>query len=130
MFDLGIQELIVIFIVALLVFGPKRLPEIGRTLGKGLGELKRSMQGVKDQMDAELKDIRQPVSFDTILNSPQEPARKVETPAGATPHTGNGHTQGEVLATAVGPENQGETPKTPPEAGKNTETGSEKGPKG
>ena len=49
MFDLGIQELIVIFIVALIVFGPKRLPELGRTIGKGMSELKRAMNGVRDQ---------------------------------------------------------------------------------
>ena len=131
MFDLGIQELIVIFIVALLVFGPKRLPEIGRTLGKGLGELKRSMQGVKEQMDAELKDLRQPVSFDTIMNSPPETARKVETPGTASPYAGDAQAQGDVPASAGSPdENHGEPRKTPPEAGKNTDTGSEKGPKG
>lgn len=64
MFDLGMQELIVIFIVALLVFGPKRLPELGRTIGKGLAELKRAMHGVKEQMDAELHEIKQPVSLE------------------------------------------------------------------
>ena len=125
MFDLGVQELIVIFVVALLVFGPKRLPEIGRTLGKGLGELKRSMQGVKEQMDAELKDIRQPVSFDTTLNSSPDSLRKTETPAAASSHAGDAQAQGEVLASAGSPENHGEPRKTPPEAGKNTETGSE-----
>ncbi len=53
MFDLGIQELIVIFVVALLVFGPKRLPELGKTLGKGILELRRAMEGIKDQMREE-----------------------------------------------------------------------------
>src|SRR5512139_3236655 len=131
MFDLGVQELIVILVVAMLVFGPKRLPEIGRTLGKGLGELKRSMQGVKEQMDAELKDLRQPVSFDTILNSSPDSARKVETPAAASPYGGDAQAKGEVLASAGSPdENHGEPRKTPPEAGRNTDTGSEKGPKG
>lgn len=53
MFDLGIQELIVIFVVALIVFGPKKLPELGRTLGKGILELKRALNGMKGQLDAE-----------------------------------------------------------------------------
>lgn len=57
MFDLGTQELIVIFIVAFLVFGPKRLPELGRTLGKGIRELKTAMRGVKESFDEASSDI-------------------------------------------------------------------------
>ncbi|HLB25017.1 MAG TPA: twin-arginine translocase TatA/TatE family subunit, partial [Nitrospirota bacterium] len=38
MFNLGMPELIIIFIVALLVFGPKRLPELGKSLGRALHE--------------------------------------------------------------------------------------------
>ena len=41
MFGLGVPELVLIFIVALVLFGPKRLPEIGRTLGKAMGEFKK-----------------------------------------------------------------------------------------
>lgn len=67
MFDLGMQELIVIFVVALLVFGPKRLPELGKTLGKGISELKRAMHGVKEQMDAELHEIEQPISLENDI---------------------------------------------------------------
>lgn len=51
MFDLGTQELIVIFIVAFLVFGPKKLPELGRTLGKGIRDLKAAMRGVKETFE-------------------------------------------------------------------------------
>ncbi len=58
MFDIGFQELVIIFVVALIVFGPKRLPEIGRTLGKGLGELKRAMDNVRDQIHEEVKEIK------------------------------------------------------------------------
>lgn len=74
MFDLGMQELIVIFIVALLVFGPKKLPELGRTIGKGIGELKRAMQNVKEQIDSEVdtsslhkpfEDIKEDIKIDT-----------------------------------------------------------------
>jgi sec-independent protein translocase protein TatB len=65
MFDLGTQELIVIFIVAFLVFGPKKLPELGRTLGKGMRELKSAMRGVRESIEeagedvtGELKDVQ------------------------------------------------------------------------
>jgi Tat protein translocase TatB subunit len=67
MFDLGIQELIVIFIVALLVFGPKRLPELGRTLGKGMAELRKALHGVKEQMDAEMNEIKEPLKQDSEI---------------------------------------------------------------
>lgn len=52
MFDLGIQELIVIFIVALIVFGPKRLPELGRSLGKFVLEARKALQDVKTQINS------------------------------------------------------------------------------
>ena len=52
--EVGITGLIVILIVALLVFGPKRLPEIGRSLGKGMREFKDSISGVTKDEDPEL----------------------------------------------------------------------------
>ena len=72
MFDIGMQELIVIFIVALLVFGPKRLPELGRTIGKGMAELKKAMYGIKEQMDSELRDIKDPLSHLDIPGKTEE----------------------------------------------------------
>jgi len=68
-FDLGIQELIVIFVVALIVFGPKRLPELGKTLGKGLFELKKAMEGIKEQMSEEAESTHTPTN---TLPSPEE----------------------------------------------------------
>jgi sec-independent protein translocase protein TatA len=52
--EVGITGLIVILIVALLVFGPKRLPEIGRSLGKGMREFKDSITGSSEDEKAEL----------------------------------------------------------------------------
>jgi TatA/E family protein of Tat protein translocase len=51
MFDLGIQELILIFIVVLLVFGPKKLPELSRALGRGIREIKIALRGVKESVE-------------------------------------------------------------------------------
>ncbi|MEJ5227895.1 Sec-independent protein translocase protein TatB [Thermodesulfovibrio sp.] len=61
MFDLGIQELIVIFIVALLVFGPKRLPELGYTLGKTMNEIKKAFQSAKSEMEKEIDEVKEKV---------------------------------------------------------------------
>lgn len=86
MFDIGFQELIIIFIVALLVFGPKRLPELGRAFGKGLAELKRSLHDVKEQVETEFKetvdttDIQEVVKGGSELKkSLQEVKEQVET---------------------------------------------------
>lgn len=79
MFDLGIQELIVIFIVALLVFGPKRLPELGRTIGKGMSELKRAMNGVRDQMHSEFDSVNKTAELQYPSESADTEGTKTET---------------------------------------------------
>jgi sec-independent protein translocase protein TatA len=50
--EIGIAGLIVILVVALLIFGPKRLPEIGRSLGKGMREFKDSISGEDEKAKA------------------------------------------------------------------------------
>lgn len=61
MFDLGFQELIVIFIVALLVFGPKKLPELGYSLGKTMNEIKKAFQSAKSEMEKEIHEVKETV---------------------------------------------------------------------
>jgi sec-independent protein translocase protein TatB len=68
MFDLGIQELILIFIVALVVFGPDRLPELAKGLGKGLADLKNTLSGVRDQVDSEFKEITSAKEIQELKN--------------------------------------------------------------
>jgi sec-independent protein translocase protein TatA len=53
--SLGFQELILIFVVALIVFGPRRLPDIGRSIGKALGEFKRATNDLKATLEEEVR---------------------------------------------------------------------------
>lgn len=80
MFDLGFQELVVIFVVALLVFGPKKLPELARNMGKGIGHLRKAMLDIKSEVEKEVEE--------------KGPAAKQEVPswkdARAADHSGVG----------------------------------------
>jgi len=53
--SIGMPELILIFVVALLVFGPKKLPELGRSLGKGLAEFKKASDDLKKTIEDEIE---------------------------------------------------------------------------
>ena len=56
---LGWQETVFIFILALLLFGPKKLPELGRTLGKAMTEFRRASSELKATFDREMKNLEQ-----------------------------------------------------------------------
>ncbi len=53
MVNVGPMELIIVLVIALLVLGPKRLPEAGRAVGKGMREFKDSLSGITDHDDDE-----------------------------------------------------------------------------
>ena len=59
---IGMPELIVIFLVALLVFGPRKLPELGKSLGKGLAEFKRASDDLKRTIEDEIQQGKHQVS--------------------------------------------------------------------
>ena len=71
---LGTPEMIFIFLLALVLFGPKKLPELGRTVGKAITEFRRASNELKStfdrefknlEADANLKEIRQDLQLDT-----------------------------------------------------------------
>ena len=55
--NLGMSEMIVIFVLALLIFGPKKLPELGKTLGKALTEFRRASSELKSTFDREMNNL-------------------------------------------------------------------------
>lgn len=54
---IGVGEVIVLFILALLIFGPKKLPELGKTFGKGMAEFKRASNELKSTFQREMDNI-------------------------------------------------------------------------
>lgn len=71
--SLGMPEIILIFLVVLLVFGAKRIPEIARGLGKGIREFKDATNDIKKEMNVDLDDRR-------TINQPRPPAQGTTTP--------------------------------------------------
>jgi sec-independent protein translocase protein TatA len=82
-FGIGIWEILILLLVVLLVFGPKRLPEMGRSLGKGMREFKDSISGKDDDDEPEHRRLAQelppadehPVA---VAEREREPARERE----------------------------------------------------
>ena len=54
--NIGFPELVVIFIVALLVFGPRKLPELGRSLGRGISEFRRASSDLRTSIEREIEN--------------------------------------------------------------------------
>ena len=57
-FNIGPMELIVVLVIALVVLGPKKLPEVGKSLGKGMREFKESLSSMSDDDDDTTKSKR------------------------------------------------------------------------
>ncbi len=55
MFDIGLQELVLIFVIALIVFGPKNLPQLGRALGRAMREFRRASDEFRSTIETNLK---------------------------------------------------------------------------
>ena len=64
---LGVQEMLAIFIIALLLFGPKKLPELGRMLGKAVREFRRAKNELKSTFESHLSELEREIDVDKQL---------------------------------------------------------------
>jgi TatA/E family protein of Tat protein translocase len=76
MFGIGMPEMILILAVALIVIGPKKLPDLAKSLGKAMGEFKKATSDLKEsmQIDSELKDLKS--TFDDLEKEDPKPLKK------------------------------------------------------
>lgn len=68
----GVQEMVVIFLVALVLFGPKKLPELGRTIGKAITEFRRASNELKASFEREMHNLER--ETDALKEPPSTPA--------------------------------------------------------
>lgn len=126
--SLGPAEILVILVVALIVLGPKKLPEAGRQVGKAIAEVRKWSQGFQD----EIKSVMEPESSRPTYSQPQPgydpppiPMIPAETPppADSDVHTNDVHTNGSGTVTTgshglvSGPPPADTTPTDGPPAG-------------
>lgn len=83
--SIGMPELIIIFVIALIIFGPRKLPELGRSLGKSLSEFKRASNELKSTLEEEIRieetQQRVEVSKQAAQAAPVVPSTVAETTA-------------------------------------------------
>jgi TatA/E family protein of Tat protein translocase len=87
--SLGMPELIVIFVIALIIFGPRKLPELGRSLGKSLAEFKRASNELKSTLEEEIRMEDQRINLE---------ASRATSPSAVTAPVSDAHPTPEPVA--------------------------------
>ena len=99
--DLGISEILFIFVLALLLFGPKKLPEIGRQVGKFLAEFRRAKNEFQSQLQDEMRrlEVETAAAKESLKVPPPAPPAENTIPSGTLgePHLGEPHLEDNAL---------------------------------
>src|SRR5580704_10180761 len=80
----GAQEMVIIFIVALVLFGPKKLPELGRTVGKFLTQLRRVSADLKSSFEREMQNLERETEAEKLRELGQSTAQQIQSHAAET----------------------------------------------
>lgn len=83
MFDIGFAEVLVLTVIALVVIGPEKLPAVARTVGRTVGKAKRTMSGLQNQIEQELKidELNKKIMEETKDMDFTQPTIHPETPS-------------------------------------------------
>ena len=85
--SVGMPELLIIFVIALIIFGPRKLPELGKSLGKSLAEFKKASNELRNTLEEEIrieeqkdtvKQTQPPSTSATTPHHGEEPARTID----------------------------------------------------
>jgi len=86
-FGIGLPEMAIIFVVALLIFGPKKLPEIGRTFGKTLRSFQDASREFQEEFEKEAKAVEKTVTTAMEATLEDKPKAKIEPAKAETAET-------------------------------------------
>jgi len=79
--SIGMPELMIIFVIALIIFGPRKLPELGRSLGKSLSEFKKASNELRSTLEEEIRIDEHRTTLDTAKAAAAAPAPPATVPA-------------------------------------------------
>ncbi len=89
--SLGMPELIVIFVIALIIFGPRKLPELGKSLGKSIAEFKRASNELKSTLEEEIRMEEQKTKQEEAVKTAQATQTSLPPVSDAPPGFDSAH---------------------------------------
>jgi sec-independent protein translocase protein TatA len=101
MFDIGLPELLVIIVIALIVFGPNKLPELAKAFGKAMREFKKATEEMKETFEEEtrdLKELKNTLPSENLLSDLFEKVKTSAEPNSETSAFAEGSVPSEVMA--------------------------------